>query len=163
MAHGTMSPMQDSTSQQNADAAPDRAATLPSGTRAIGSYHAHVYFRSPEEREQALALRGWLSERFLVQLGRVHDLPVGPHSAPMYQVAFAKDRFEALVPWLMLNRRGLSVLVHPNTGRARDDHLRHAIWLGDELAIHGDVLSNAASDGDTSALETNTLPHLASE
>jgi DOPA 4,5-dioxygenase len=144
---------------------PDRAlaTTLPVGTRAIRSYHAHVYFRSPEEREQALVLRAWLSERFLVQLGRVHDVPVGPHTAPMYQVAFAKDRFEALVPWLALNRSGLSVLIHPNTGRARDDHVRHAIWLGQELAVHADVLSNAATSGDPSALETNTQPRLASE
>jgi aromatic ring-cleaving dioxygenase len=160
-----MSFMGDTTPHVNAAAEPDSppAAKLPLGARAIRSYHAHVYFRSPEEREQALELRVWLSERFLVQLGHVHEVPIGPHSAPMYQVAFVKDRFESLVPWLMLNRRGLSVLIHPNTGRARDDHLRHAIWLGNELAVRADVLSNQASDAGISALETNTLPRLASE
>lgn len=140
------------------------ASVVPLGTRAIRSYHAHVYFGSPEEREQALELRTWLSERFPARLGRVHEVPVGPHSTPMYQVAFAKERFGSLVSWLMLNRRELSVLVHPNTGRARDDHLRHAIWLGKELALRAHVLSNETTDAaDGAALEANTLPTLASE
>ena len=110
--------------------------------RTIASYHAHVYFRDDAERSRALALRVAIGERFSVQLGRVHDVPVGPHGAPMYQVAFASEHFASLVPWLLLNRGGLSVLVHPNTGRARDDHLEHALWLGSALAVRAEVLSN---------------------
>jgi DOPA 4,5-dioxygenase len=108
----------------------------------IQSYHAHIYFRTPEERSRALALREQIGERFGVQLGRVHDVPVGPHSVAMYQVAFAVDVFPVLVPWLLLNRQPLSVLVHPNTGRALDDHLQHALWLGEPLALRPEVLSN---------------------
>jgi DOPA 4,5-dioxygenase len=40
----------------------------------------------------------------------------------------------------MLNRMGLTVLVHPETGRPRDDHTRHAAWLGEVLALKTEVL-----------------------
>lgn len=109
---------------------------------AIRSYHAHLYFATPAERELALGLRESIGARFSVQLGRVHDAPIGPHVCPMYQVAFAIDVFPAFVPWLMLNHGELSVLIHPNTGRDRDDHLLHALWLGERLAVRGEVLSN---------------------
>ncbi|HKU38208.1 MAG TPA: DOPA 4,5-dioxygenase family protein [Polyangiales bacterium] len=135
----------------------------PQGTSIVRSYHAHVYFRSTEEREWALVLRDWIGERFLVQLGRVHLVPVGPHSAPMYQVAFAREVFDLFVPWLMLNRRGLSILVHPNTRRALDDHVVHALWLGEPLAVRPQVLSNDPEDGVISPIEPNTRPQVSSE
>jgi aromatic ring-cleaving dioxygenase len=133
------------------------------GTRSIRSYHAHIYFRSPEERERALRVRAWIGERFAVQLGRVHDVAVGPHDAPMYQVAFACEVFDRFVPWLMLNRLGLTVLVHPNTGRARDDHLVHALWLGNALAIRSDILTNDPEDDVISPIQNNTQPTLSSD
>ena len=33
-----------------------------------------------------------------VQLGRWHDVPVGPHTAAMYQVAFATELFARSCP-----------------------------------------------------------------
>jgi aromatic ring-cleaving dioxygenase len=135
--------------------------SLPEALPSIISYHAHIYWRTPAERERALHIRQWLGERFVVQLGSVHDRAVGPHGEPMYQVAFTPDRFAALVPWLMLNRLGLSVLVHPNTGRARDDHQIHALWIGAPLALHVDMLPNSLADGGgVSAVAPNTSPHL---
>jgi len=116
--------------------------TVEASTEVIRSYHAHIYFRDGDEREHALQLREWIGQRFAVQLGRVHDVTVGPHTAPMYQVAFAPPLFHGFVAWLMLNHAGLSVLIHPNTGRARDDHLEHALWLGEPLPVFAEVLSN---------------------
>lgn len=58
----------------------------------------------------------------------------------------------------MLNRRGLSVLIHPNTGRARDDHLVHALWLGTPLAIRGEVLPNEPGTDRSSPVVVNTAP-----
>jgi|GEM_PF-253761 len=136
----------------------------PEGTGVIQSYHAHVYFETPDERARALRVRDWIAEHFLVQLGRVHDKPVGPHGVPMYQVAFGPDVFHQFTPWLMLNRLGLSVLIHPNTGRARDDHLIHALWLGTPLPLLADTLPNSlATGGGVSAVEVNTSPSRTSQ
>jgi len=53
----------------------------------------------------------------------------------MYQAAFAAAEFPRIVPWLMLNRGGLSVLVHPQTDDAYDNHTIHALWLGPPLPL----------------------------
>jgi DOPA 4,5-dioxygenase len=107
----------------------------PQPLAAIASFHAHVYFGGESQREVALALREQIAERFTVTLGRVHDRLVGPHARAMYQVAFDVATFGNFVPWLMLNRQGLTVLVHPNTRDARRDHLAHALWMGEVLDI----------------------------
>ena len=104
----------------------------------IESYHAHIYFEGPEQSQWALALRSAIAERFSVLMGRWWDQPIGPHARPMYQVAFAPTEFARLVPWLMVNHGDLSVLIHPNTGRPRHDHLIGALWLGDALGITAD-------------------------
>jgi aromatic ring-cleaving dioxygenase len=131
----------------------------PEPASSITSYHAHIYWQTPAERERALVIRQWLGERFVVQLGTIHDRPIGPHGVPMYQVAFTPDVFAALTPWLMLNRLGLSVLVHPNTGRARDDHAVHAIWLGPPLPLHVEGLPNSLeAGGGVSPVVPNTTP-----
>jgi aromatic ring-cleaving dioxygenase len=105
---------------------PDNVAD-PAG---ITGYHAHIYY-APETRAQAAQLRGAIGEKFgWTQIGRMHDVPVGPHPGAMYQVAFEAAEFPRLVPWLMLNREGLDVLVHPQTGDPYADHAVHALWLG---------------------------------
>src|SRR5579862_6996571 len=109
----------------------------PQPLSAIGSFHAHIYFDGAAQRETAMALREQIAERFSVTLGRVHDRLVGPHARPMYQVAFDATIFGNFVPWLMLNRQGLVVLVHPNTRNERRDHLVHALWMGEILEIVG--------------------------
>ncbi len=116
------------------------------GEGVITSYHAHVYYDPNSTREWAERVRAGIGERFSVRLGRWHDRPVGPHARAMFQVAFEPAEFATLVPWLMLNRNGLAVFVHPNTGRPRDDHLVHALWLGAVLPLKGDVLPETETE-----------------
>jgi DOPA 4,5-dioxygenase len=109
-----------------------------------------------------MRLREQIADRFSVQLGRVHDRLVGPHARPMYQVAFSTETFATFVPWLMLNRQGLTVLVHPNTDQPRRDHLVHALWLGEILPILNVHSLPELSEGDQDAsVVPNTLPSIA--
>jgi len=105
----------------------------------IAGYHAHIYY-APETRAAAAALREALGERYPCRLGRWHDEPVGPHPISMYQVAFEASVFPRIVPFLMLNRAGLSILVHPMSGNAYLDHTRYALWLGEQQPLLLDVL-----------------------
>jgi DOPA 4,5-dioxygenase len=124
--------------------------------RAIVSWHAHVYFDPATTRALAERVRSGIAQRFRVQLGRWHDIPVGPHSAPMYQVAFDVATFGELVPWLALHREGLNVLVHPNTLAPRADHLVHALWLGTPLPLRPEVLPETIAASEESPVVPNT-------
>lgn len=111
----------------------------PADPARIEGFHAHVYY-DPETRAVAERLRAAIGDGFSVKLGRWHDQPVGPHPVAMYQIAFAVAEFSRLVPWLMLNRDGLSILVHPLTGNDYDDHAHFALWLGPSLPLRLDQL-----------------------
>jgi DOPA 4,5-dioxygenase len=105
----------------------------------IEGYHAHIYYDAAT-KPVAERVRDAIGANFSVRLGRWHDAPVGPHPVSMYQVAFAVEEFARLVPWLMLNRAGLSVLVHPETGDDYDDHTAGAMWLGAPIVLKLDTL-----------------------
>ncbi|MDE2583278.1 MAG: DOPA 4,5-dioxygenase family protein [Rhodospirillales bacterium] len=121
----------------------DAATTPPRDPALVADWHAHVYYDpdDPESRGRAARLRAWVEERFAVRMGRWHDVPVGPHVQAMYQIAFTPDLFPTLAPFLMLNRLGLTVLLHPESGRPRDDHTRHAVWMGAVLPLKTEVLA----------------------
>jgi aromatic ring-cleaving dioxygenase len=62
----------------------------------------------------------------------------------MYQVAFPADLAGSFLPWLMLNRDGLTILLHPETGDDYTDHTAHACWFGAVLPLRIEVLRKAA-------------------
>jgi aromatic ring-cleaving dioxygenase len=105
----------------------------------ITDYHIHVYY-DPESRDRAAQLREWVEARFPVRMGRWHDVPVGPHPTAMYQILFPKELFPALVPFVMMNRQGLTILLHPESGRPRDDHTLNATWMGGVLPLNTAIL-----------------------
>jgi DOPA 4,5-dioxygenase len=100
----------------------------------ITGYHAHVYFDA-DTVEKATALCAAARDRFGVVMGRVHERPVGPHPMFSCQLAASIEQFGALLPWLALNRDGLIVFAHPETGDDLADHRDHGIWLGTGLEL----------------------------
>lgn len=100
----------------------------------ITGYHAHVYFGA-ETTAQARALCQEAARKFGVAMGRVHEKCVGPHPRWSCQLAATPDQFTRLLPWLALNRQGLVVFAHPETGNALADHRDHGIWLGTGLDL----------------------------
>ena len=105
----------------------------------ITGYHAHVYYDA-STKSLAAQLRAGVEQRFDGTKGRWHDAPIGPHPCGSYQIAFASALFGELVPWLALNRQGLTVFLHPETGNAIADHSAHVIWLGESRKLNLDAL-----------------------
>ncbi len=116
-------------------------------TSRITAYHAHIYY-DPATRPAAEALRAAIGAAFpAARLGRWHDVPIGPHPQAMYQIAFSPDLLPALLPFLLLHRNGLAVLLHAETGDDLADHTRHAAWMGAMLPLRLEAFSAASSPG----------------
>ncbi|MFZ3236888.1 MAG: DOPA 4,5-dioxygenase family protein [Stellaceae bacterium] len=98
-------------------------------------YHAHIYYDVTSTRSVAERVCAAVSEKFQVEIDGFRDTPVGPHPISNVLVIFKPDQFEQIVPYLMLNRAGLDVLVHPLTTDAVEDHSGYAMWLGSPVAL----------------------------
>src|SRR5229473_1171632 len=101
-------------------------------------FHAHIYYDAAKTRGVAERVCAQVGEKFPVEIEGFRDEPRGPHPISNVLVVFKPDQFAHVVPWLMLNRDGLDVLVHPLTLDAVEDHSSYAIWLGNpiELKLH---------------------------
>jgi aromatic ring-cleaving dioxygenase len=120
---------------------PPEIAASPADLQIIKHYHAHIYYDPDLTRDRAALLRERVAAAFpAATLGRWHDAPVGPHPQSMYQIAFPAELLASFVPWLMLNRDGLTILLHPETGNDYADHTEHAVWFGAMLPLRLDVL-----------------------
>jgi aromatic ring-cleaving dioxygenase len=118
-----------------------------SNPRKISEYHAHIYYDPRNTRSRAARLRERVAVEFPhARLGRWHDELVGPHTQSMYQIAFASDLLAAFLPWLMLNRDGLTILLHPETGNDYRDHTAHAAWLGGVLPLRLEAFGEQQAD-----------------
>jgi DOPA 4,5-dioxygenase len=95
----------------------------------ITGYHAHVYYDAANKC-QADELCRAASNALRVQMGRMHDAPVGPHPRGSCQLAFGPDQLGAVLAWLITHRAGLTVFAHALTGDALKDHTEYVIWLG---------------------------------
>jgi aromatic ring-cleaving dioxygenase len=100
----------------------------------IDGYHAHVYYDAGT-RPRAEQLRQEIAATLGVEVRELSDEPRGPHPVPQFRFTFTAAQFDNVVPWLMLNRQGLDVLVHPLTDNSYDDHSRYAVWLGSPVAL----------------------------
>ena len=102
-------------------------------------YHAHVYYNA-ETKAKAAALREAMLGKFKVEAGGFSDAPQGPHPISQFNIIFETPEFESVVPWLMLNRDGLDVLVHPLTDSSYNDHTDYAMWLGTPVKLKTEIL-----------------------
>ncbi|HEX5453214.1 MAG TPA: DOPA 4,5-dioxygenase family protein [Stellaceae bacterium] len=112
----------------------------------IRGYHAHVYYDA-QTKPRAAQLREAIIAKFKVEPGGFSDEPRGPHPVSQFNVIFETPEFQHIVPWLMLNRDGLDVLVHPLTESSYDDHSKNALWLGSPVPLKLDILRPKYSDG----------------
>jgi aromatic ring-cleaving dioxygenase len=103
-------------------------------------YHAHIYYDPQKTRSVAERLCTDITGRFQAQLGGLRDEPVGPHPVANAQVIFKPDQFQPVVEWLMMNRDGLDVLIHPLTEDSVDDHSIYAMWLGSPVPLKLETL-----------------------
>jgi DOPA 4,5-dioxygenase len=105
----------------------------------IRGFHAHVYFDATT-RPTAMRIHDALARHLGVKVGTLHEGPVGPHAKAMFQVTITPAQFAKVVPWLMVNRSGLSVFVHPTTDDIVADHEASPIWMGESLPIDLELL-----------------------
>ena len=98
-------------------------------------YHAHIYYDAAKTRGVAERVCAAIEERFTVENDGFRDEPRGPHPISNVLLVFKSDQFQPVVEWLMLNRDGLDVLVHPLTTDAVEDHRGYAIWLGNPVPL----------------------------
>ena len=105
-------------------------APITNGTRA--GFDVHIYYlqTNPEETKFATELHERIRREFPeLRTYRLWDVPIGPHPVAMFEVnVFTPQQFGALLPWLVIHRGPLSVLIHPNTGRDVRDHTQSATW-----------------------------------
>jgi DOPA 4,5-dioxygenase len=105
----------------------------------VKGYHAQVYYDAAT-KPKAAELRETIIARFAVEPGAFSDEPRGPHPISQFNVIFKTEEFQNVVPWLMLNRDGLDVLVHPLTESSYDDHSKNALWLGTPVPMRLEIL-----------------------
>jgi aromatic ring-cleaving dioxygenase len=101
----------------------------------IRDFHAHIYF-DPEQVEAARALGDAAHRRFGVPVGHYHLQPVGPHPRGSCQLTVPPDQFGEFAQWLALNRNGLTIFAHANTGDDLADHTHHVIWFGESEKLN---------------------------
>ncbi|ROV91255.1 hypothetical protein VPNG_09684 [Cytospora leucostoma] len=108
-----------------------------------GGFDIHIYYM-PSQKEYARQLHERIRREFPeLRIYRFWEKPVGPHPYPMFEVnLFTPAQFGAFVPWLVIHRGQLSVLVHPNTdepgshwGNELRNHTARATWLGDKVPL----------------------------
>ena len=114
---------------------------LPFTMKQRNPYDVHVYYDGPDEREEAMALREKMQEKFRwMRFYSPKDRPIGPHPVPMWEADFGG--YEHRNKWIevrnfMVNEHGnLSVLIHPHSlDSDYDDHTTNAFWAGKKLKL----------------------------
>jgi len=111
-----------------------------------GGFDIHIYHFQKNAEQKKFARELWerIRREFPeLRIYRFWEEPIGPHPIAMFEVnLFTPAQFGAFIPWLIINRGPLSVLVHPNcvdpvTGEVDEerDHTQRATWLGEKVLL----------------------------
>jgi aromatic ring-cleaving dioxygenase len=120
-------------------------------------YDVHVVFQTTQLDQARELFEDFLAyvdaEQIPHQRAIIFERPVGPWPTPMWQILLRgetatrdleRDLGKCLA-WLMINRRGFSVMVHPNTltvgefGGGYMDHKEYATWIGPSMELKLDI------------------------
>jgi DOPA 4,5-dioxygenase len=115
----------------------DKALPPEPDTPAPFGYHVHIYFAPGEESEHAAKALGARAEAMAgenLNETIIYKRPVGPHIQANVAVHIKPEAFAEIVGWLQThNTKGLSILIHPETGDELKDHMECSMWLGKQL------------------------------
>ncbi|KAK6354441.1 hypothetical protein TWF730_008846 [Orbilia blumenaviensis] len=115
------------------------------------AFDVHVYYHEPNKKQKEFARSLWERIRYEFPELRVYrfwERPIGPHLTAMFEInLFTPEQFGAFIPWLMIHRGPLSILVHPNTGNELHDHTVGAVWLGEKLPLDVSILEIREGSG----------------
>ena len=104
------------------------------------TFHAHIYYeQSTFEKAKTLVAKAYDQEG--VTVGRMHEKPVGPHPVWSCQLLFHKEQLTNMMIWLLKNRKGLTIFIHPVSGDDLLDHTDYSIWLGKKLELNLEALN----------------------
>jgi aromatic ring-cleaving dioxygenase len=106
----------------------------------IRDFHAHIYYE-PEQVELAKQLAAAAQQRFPIAVGHFHLRPVGPHPRGSVQLTVPRDSFGDVAQFLALNRGGLTIFAHAETGNDLADHTEHVIWFGPSEELNLSIFS----------------------
>jgi aromatic ring-cleaving dioxygenase len=115
-----------------------------------GGFDLHIYYFQNNSVQLTFARELWQRIRHEFPELRIYkfwEKPVGPHPYAMFEVnVFTPEQFGAFVPWLVINRGPLSVLLHPNCddGDEIRDHTQRATWLGEKVPLDVGLLRQFA-------------------
>ncbi|KAI5121889.1 hypothetical protein M0805_001094 [Coniferiporia weirii] len=104
----------------------------------------HIYYMQAVDTQKTFARM--LHERIRrefpeLRIYKFWEKPVGPHPVAMFEVnTFTPHQTGALFSWLAVHRGPCSVLIHPNTNDAYNDHTELATWMGKPWPLHVNML-----------------------
>ncbi|TAQ89438.1 hypothetical protein B7494_g2203 [Chlorociboria aeruginascens] len=128
---------------------------LDNGIRGAFDVHIYHFQKNPEQSKFARELWERIRREFPeLRIYRFWEEPIGPHPIAMFEVnLFTPAQFGAFIPWLIIHRGPLSVLVHPNTinpvtgeaDEAERDHTQRATWMGEKIILDLSIFKTMAT------------------
>ncbi|NRA63085.1 MAG: DOPA 4,5-dioxygenase family protein [Pseudobacteriovorax sp.] len=105
---------------------------------AIQYYHFHIYFDKSQQK-QTKDLVEKLKVLGELEIGRIHDRPVGPHPIGSCQIKVPAGKMEEMMLWFFEERGDLDIFIHGVTGDDLLDHTKYTAWMGRSYELNLDM------------------------